>query len=524
VNLSVSGFETGVLRGSVWLELTARDRAMEDPEGSSQQLSGPSAVLKARKTKGVDAGAQPKAVSPVKAWDSDASSVSAESENDPVAATVVPFDPVPPPRPLSVRSRAPDDGTASTSGKENEKEKELRVCSVTWNMCGRKFPSNLEPMLAPLFGRGDDGDIVRGWSAADDDEDGIDTPCDILVVGVQEAPAMDGFVEGLLAALGGDDEFVHLAGVSLEPGGWIQMEVFLRRELLPFVSDVRRDAVSCGIGNVFGNKGSVGVAFTCAGAKLCFLNAHLAAHTEKVKQRNADYHRIVRTMFAPRGGGKNGKSSSSNMARRPKAKANAVAPADAPDETGALKPQTPIDPQRPTPETPSLFKGLLKRRAWTAADGFDMCVFMGDLNYRVEGNRRAVDVLLENRMMDVMLANDQLAIEKAAGRVFSGWSEADLKFPPTYKLNRGTADVYDTSAKQRVPSWTDRVLWRTKAGGKVRCNDGADVYTSAKGIRTSDHLPVVARIKTTIHDATLAAIQRGGHLNTGSRSRLCSVM
>ena len=138
------------------------------------------------------------------------------------------------------------------------------------------------------------------FEPADDDEDGIDTPCDILVVGVQEAPAMDGFVEGLLAALGGDDEFVHLAGVSLEPGGWIQMEVFLRRELLPFVSDVRRDAVSCGIGNVFGNKGSVGVAFTCAGAKLCFLNAHLAAHTEKVKQRNADYHRIVRTMFAPR--------------------------------------------------------------------------------------------------------------------------------------------------------------------------------------------------------------------------------
>ena len=191
---------------SVWLELTARDRAMEDPEGSSQQLSGPSAVLKARKTKGVDAGAQPKAVSPVKAWDSDASSVSAESENDPVAATVVPFDPVPPPRPLSVRSRAPDDGTASTSGKENEKEKELRVCSVTWNMCGRKFPSNLEPMLAPLFGRGDDGDIVRGWSAADDDEDGIDTPCDILVVGVQEAPAMDGFV----AAAAGDPRALHV--------------------------------------------------------------------------------------------------------------------------------------------------------------------------------------------------------------------------------------------------------------------------------------------------------------------------
>ena len=118
-------------------------------------------------------------MSPVKAWDSDGSSGS--SENDP---TVVPFDPVPPPRLLSVRSRAPAtdgynyDDTANTSGRKPA-QKELRVCAVTWNMCGRKFPSNLEPMLAPLFGRGDDGDVVRGWSAADDDEDGIDTPCDM---------------------------------------------------------------------------------------------------------------------------------------------------------------------------------------------------------------------------------------------------------------------------------------------------------------------------------------------------------
>ena len=92
---------------------------------------------------------------------------------------------------------------------------------------------------------------------------------------------MDGFVELLMDALGGDDEFVHLAGVSLEPGGWIQMEVFLRRELLPMVTDVRRDAVSCGIGNVIGNKGGVGISFEYAGARLCFLNAHLAARTRR---------------------------------------------------------------------------------------------------------------------------------------------------------------------------------------------------------------------------------------------------
>ena len=41
-------------------------------------------------------------------------------------------------------------------------------------------------MLAPL--REDDGHVR----------------CDVLVVGVQEAPALDGFVELLLDALGGD--------------------------------------------------------------------------------------------------------------------------------------------------------------------------------------------------------------------------------------------------------------------------------------------------------------------------------
>ena len=30
---------------------------------------------------------------------------------------------------------------------------------------------------------------------------------------------------------------------------------------------------------------------------------------------------------------------------------------------------------------------------------------------------------------------------------------------------------------------------------RQRCNNGADAYTPCQGIRTSDHLPVVARIK-----------------------------
>ncbi|KAF4685354.1 inositol [Perkinsus olseni] len=47
---------------------------------------------------------------------------------------------------------------------------------------------------------------------------------------------------------------------------------------------------------------------------------------------------------------------------------------------------------------------------------------------------------------------------------WSEWKESPIFFPPTYKFDMGT-NVYDTSDKQRIPSWTDRILWRSEADG-----------------------------------------------------------
>ena len=52
--------------------------------------------------------------------------------------------------------------------------------------------------------------------------------------------------------------------------------------------------------------------------------------------------------------------------------------------------------------------------------------------------------------------NDQLTRERAEERVFAQFVEAHIDFLPTYKYDLLTDD-FDTSDKQRVPAWTDRV-------------------------------------------------------------------
>jgi hypothetical protein len=79
--------------------------------------------------------------------------------------------------------------------------------------------------------------------------------------------------------------------------------------------------------------------------------------------------------------------------------------------------------------------------------------------------------MLENRALDDLLPRDQLLQSMTIHKTFRGFQEvrypsdinlfeAPISFHPTYKYDLGTS-IFDTSEKQRCPSWTDRILWKS---------------------------------------------------------------
>jgi len=94
-------------------------------------------------------------------------------------------------------------------------------------------------------------------------------------------------------------------------------------------------------------------------------------------------------------------------------------------------------------------------------------IWLGDLNYRLlEGEGRGARELVERHEWAALLERDQLRAEQKAGRVFAGWEEGRIVFPPTYKYVAGShayamMSIADSSAdgsrsrdrKKRTPAW-----------------------------------------------------------------------
>lgn len=61
-----------------------------------------------------------------------------------------------------------------------------------------------------------------------------------------------------------------------------------------------------------------------------------------------------------------------------------------------------------------------------------------------------------------LLPHDELHAQMHTGKAFGGWREGPIRFLPTYKYDVGSVGIFDSSEKQRGPSWCDRILYRTR--------------------------------------------------------------
>ncbi|KAI9216790.1 Endonuclease/exonuclease/phosphatase, partial [Blastocladiella britannica] len=172
---------------------------------------------------------------------------------------------------------------------------------------------------------------------------------------------------------------------------------------------VEAQKVKTGFKGYHGNKGGLVARLTVDDTSLCFVVAHLAAGQEHIPSRNKDAATIL-------------------------------------DETEFRTSGT---------------KFVHAAEGRYIADHHHVW-FIGDLNYRIEGERNPLVSVWSNDQL-VRVRCPPRPTASVHGRVTAApalgpFLEGPLGFVPTYKYDPGS-DEWDTSDKQRLPAWCDRILF-----------------------------------------------------------------
>lgn len=185
---------------------------------------------------------------------------------------------------------------------------------------------------------------------------------------------------------------------------------------------------------------------------LCFVNSHLAAFTNQTEARNSMYHDTTLSL-------------------------------DFPLEKGQSRDPW-LPDLNPAVERPSDSVGVF--------DSHHL-IWLGDLNYRIDLPREDVLAMVEKEEWEMLLRFDQLKAQRKHALAFTDFEEAEIDFAPTFKFDPETTR-YDTSPKQRTPSWTDRIQWQSLHTQSIESLS----YRGHFDILLSDHRPVSALLKTRI--------------------------
>ncbi|KAF5200171.1 Type i inositol polyphosphate 5-phosphatase [Thalictrum thalictroides] len=185
----------------------------------------------------------------------------------------------------------------------------------------------------------------------------------------------------------------------------IFLTVWVRRDIRDDVKNMKVSCVGRGLMGYLGNKGSISISMSLHQTSFCFVCSHLTSGQKDGDElrRNSDVMEIIRKTRFPRVHGSGDEKS---------------------------------------PET--IFE-------------HDRIIWLGDLNYRIALSYRSAKALVEMHNWRALLENDQLRIEQKRGRVFGGWNEGTIYFPPTYKYSnnsdRYAGDDLHPKEKRRTPAW-----------------------------------------------------------------------
>ncbi|KAF8068242.1 Ocrl [Scenedesmus sp. PABB004] len=290
----------------------------------------------------------------------------------------------------------------------------------------------------------------------------------------------------LESAEDGDDVYVQVACKQLVG---VYVSLWARKATARCIRGVEAAAAATGFGGYLGNKGAAALRLRVHDASLVVVAAHLASGDAEGDEarRNADAAEILRRCTFGGGGGA------------------APAPGGHWGGLAAIAEHTNV-------------------------------IWLGDLNYRLTCSADEAGRLLRAGRLEALLRYDQLSREMEAGRVFAGWREGPISFPPTYKYHLG-CNVYSGDAlppglaaglravdsgasladsdgaaggaeaeaggagrdspavekqKRRTPAWCDRVLWL--AGGALH-----QLAYGRGELVVSDHRPVAAAFLLQAH-------------------------
>ena len=333
-------------------------------------------------------------------------------------------------------------------------EKRLKVFALTWNLHGKKWPEKLGESVIPC-------NKYHIYAVGTQE-------CERSILASAIRTSKKKWETALSDTLG--ENYIMIRSHTLQA---IHLALFVHRALIPFICGVRSMCVARGKKVIprfrrMGNKGAVGVHLRIGSTRLVFVSCHLAAHQNEIARRNEDFRKIdehMKDLLLSAAQRRNGNKNKSLASIRGTARVH-------PDAGTNNREKHRVE----------------KATRLTSAKDASYVFWLGDFNYRIDHTSQ-IDVIkmIDQGAREELLELDQMSRQRAADSLtFGGLEEAPIHFKPTYKFKPNTGNY--ATKKKRVPSWTDRILFR---------GVGKDIpkvlsYRSLEDVRTSDHLPVEA--------------------------------